>query len=425
MNPMSHYKKNIMATYSAQVVSVICNFICSILAARMLGATGQGELALYVSFSALMILLLGLGLPSAIVYFLAGNKLAKGKVIPLVISLTLVLLTAFGLMYFLLRQTSILSIFLPDFIIHQNLWSVVLFVHLLLQMINQYLVGILQAENNFKQSGLITAAGSLLLLGLYTAYYVGLIPALWSPIYWILASLLLVAGVQYFIFMLLLYKHDKAYFQFIPFSLHEIKPIWVFASLAFMANVVQFLNYKMDLWLINFYHHNKEMIGVYSLAVGLAQLLWLLPNAVHSVLYTFTSGKYTMQEKTAKTAKTSAWLLLYALVAGVIGYILSIYLVPYLFGSAFQEVPSIIALLLLGIIPLSGALALSAYFAGIHKIHINLYGSCIGLMVSLLLNILLIPTYGIRGAAISSILSYVSTALYYYILFFKHQKVNR
>ena len=92
---------------------------------------------------------------------------------------------------------------------------------------------------------------------------------------------------------------------------------------------------------------------------------------------------------------------------------------------AFQEVPSIIALLLLGIIPLSGALALSAYFAGIHKIHINLYGSCIGLMVSLLLNILLIPTYGIRGAAISSILSYVSTALYYYILFFKHQKVNR
>lgn len=424
MKPVSLFKENIIASYAAQVVAVVCNFLCSVLAARMLGPEGQGDLALYVSFTAFVTLLIGLGLPSAVVFFLASGKIEKGKIIPIVIAVTLILLAGFGILFFIAKGTNMLDVFLPDFVLKNDAWACVLLIHLLLLMLNQYFISLLQAENSFISSGVISVIGSVLLLLMYSFKYFEWVIIDFPPIYWILCSLFVTAGIQYFIFMMRIYRFDKSYFSFQPFSLAEIRPLLWFAGVAYLANIVQFLNYKMDLWFINYFYHDKEMIGVYSLAVGLAQLVWLLPNAVHSVLYTFVSSESEMQEKVLKTAKTSRLLLLYAVVVGVSGYLLSVYLVPLLFGSSFSAAPSIIGILLFGVVPLSGAMAVSAYFAGIQKIKLNLYGSVLGFVVCLILNLILIPQYGIKGAATASVFSYISTVIFYYLIFFKQKKIH-
>jgi len=49
------------------------------------------------------------------------------------------------------------------------------------------------------------------------------------------------------------------------------------------ANVAQFLNYKLDVFVVGFFAGTAS-VGRYTLAVSLAQLLWLMSNSVASVL---------------------------------------------------------------------------------------------------------------------------------------------
>jgi hypothetical protein len=76
------FRRDIIASYTSQIVVVLCNFICSILAARMLGAKGQGDLALYSSFTGFVTLLIGMGLRRLLYILLQAKKLKKGKSSP-------------------------------------------------------------------------------------------------------------------------------------------------------------------------------------------------------------------------------------------------------------------------------------------------------------------------------------------------------
>lgn len=418
---MSAFKKNIFGSYLTQIVSVAFNFICSILAARMLGAGGQGDLTLYVSFTAFVTLLLGLGLPSAIVHFVASQKIAKQKIIPILSTVSLLLLLVFSGIFFLTRGLQVSNIFLPVFVLKNNLWSYVLVVHLLVLIMNQYFNALLQAENNFISAGFVTALGSAFLFVLYAAKYFHFIALDLHPIYWIFGSLFLVATLQYFILFLKIYKLDRAYFQFRSFTMLEIKPLLIFAIIAYIANIMQFLNYRMDLWFINYFHHNKQMIGVYGLAVTLAQIVWHLPTALHGVLFTFSSSENALSAKLQKTEKSARWLFVYGILAGDIGYLLSIYLVPLWFGNEFADASKLIGILLFGIVPFCYGMGISAFFAGIHKVHINMYASCIGLVACIAFDLLLIPKYGMVGAAYASVISYVASVVF---LFFKFRQIR-
>mgnify|MGYP000899080319 FL=1 len=414
---MSVFRRDIIASYTSQIVVVLCNFICSILAARMLGAKGQGDLALYSSFTGFVTLLIGMGLPSALVYFIASKKIEKGKVIPLLISATVLFLMLFVMLFFTAKEMGFMRIFLPNFILENTLWSYVLIVHLLLLMMSQYFNSLLQAEGQFTRSGILSIVGSVLLLTLYWIQYSGQVNTGIMPIYWIVGSLFLVAGIQYFVQMLLLFRIDRTYFAFQHFAVFEIQSIVAFALLAYVANLVQFLNYKMDLWFINYYHNSKEMIGVYALSATLAQIVWHLPNALHNVLYTYVSSNSDWESKLRRAAKSSHWLLLYGIAAGVLGYLLSIWLVPIWFGDEFSKGSQIIGILLFGIIPFCYGIGISAFFAGIHKVYINMYASMIGLIFCVILDIWWIPDYGIVGAAYASVISYLASTIFLFINF--------
>jgi Na+-driven multidrug efflux pump len=114
--------------------------------------------------------------------------------------------------------------------------------------------------------------------------------------------------------------------------------------------------------------------------------------------------------------------LIYGIVAGILGYLLSIFIVPSLYGKDFSSVSSIILILLFGIVPIASALAISAFFAGIQKIKVNLYGSIIGLIVCLIFDVLLLPNYGIKGAAWATVFSYNATVLYYVYMFYRYKQ---
>ena len=62
-----------------------------------------------------------------------------------------------------------------------------------------------------------------------------------------------------------------------------------YGSLAYLAMLLQFLNYRVDYWIVQHFR-GDEALGLYSLASSLAMMLWMLPRAAASVLLPATAA---------------------------------------------------------------------------------------------------------------------------------------
>ena len=384
--------------------------------ARMLGASGQGELALYTNFILLSSLLLGAGLPAGIVHFIAARKIEQKQVLSILLTVLLIGFALLLLILSILQSATLLSTFIPTLFHHNSVWFWLMLLHLLLVLLNIFLSSILQAEALFGKASYILISGSITLLLLYALRYFALTGIHIPPFNWILLALISSQLIQLIFFLRQVYTTNPDYLHLEQIQIGAIRPLIQFAFLAFMTNLIQFLSYKMDIWFVN-YFHGKQLTGIYALGVSLAQMLWLLPSAIQSVLYAFISTHTDRQLIVQRTIKTTRQIAVYAISAGITGYLLSIYLVPILFGEEFRESVQCIGFLFIGVVPFCLSMAVSGYFAGTGRVRINLYSAILGFIVCMAADLLLIPSYGILGAAIASSISYISTVTFLLVKF--------
>jgi len=384
--------------------------------ARMLGASGQGELALYTNFILLSSLLLGAGLPAGIVHFIAARKIEQKQVLSILLTVLLIGFALLLLILSILQSATLLSTFIPTLFHHNSVWFWLMLLHLLLVLLNIFLSSILQAEALFGKASYILISGSITLLLLYTLRYFAITGIHIPPFNWILLALISSQLIQLIFFLRQVYTTNPDYLHLEQIQIGAIRPLIQFAFLAFMTNLIQFLSYKMDIWFVN-YFHGKQLTGIYALGVSLAQMLWLLPSAIQSVLYAFISTHTDRQLMIQRTINTTRQIAVYAISAGITGYLLSIYLVPILFGEEFRESVQCIGLLFIGVVPFCLSMAVSGYFAGTGRVRINLYSAILGFIVCMAADLLLIPSYGILGAAIASSISYISTVTFLLVKF--------
>ena len=382
----------------------------------MLGASGQGELALYTNFILLSSLLLGAGLPAGIVHFIAARKIEQKQVLSILLTVLLIGFALLLLILSILQSATLLSTFIPTLFHHNSVWFWLMLLHLLLVLLNIFLSSILQAEALFGKASYILISGSITLLLLYALRYFAITGIHIPPFNWILLALISSQLIQLIFFLRQVYTTNPDYLHLEQIQFGAIRPLIQFAFLAFMTNLIQFLSYKMDIWFVN-YFHGKQLTGIYALGVSLAQMLWLLPSAIQSVLYAFISTHTDRQLMIQRTINTTRQIAVYAISAGITGYLLSIYLVPILFGEEFRESVQCIGLLFIGVVPFCLSMAVSGYFAGTGRVRINLYSAILGFIVCMAADLLLIPSYGILGAAIASSISYISTVTFLLIKF--------
>jgi Na+-driven multidrug efflux pump len=95
-----------------------------------------------------------------------------------------------------------------------------------------------------------------------------------------------------------------------------------------------------------------------------------------------------------------------AAVCGVAGWIASELLTVSLFGEGVAGVPSLIGILLLGIVPFSVAKVIGNYLAGSNAVALNAVATIPTLIVAVALALLLIPGYGATGAAWATVVAY-------------------
>jgi len=160
-------------------------------------------------------------------------------------------------------------------------------------------------------------------------------------------------------------------------------------------------------------------VGPYTLAVSLAQLLWLMSSSVASVLLPKVAAATDVSDSVRHTTRVTRLSLLATALCGLALGLLGTQAIPLLYGEAFR--PSIVALvwLLPGVVVFSIANVLAAYIAGIGKPHLNLWVSGISLIITIGLDLALIPKLNIAGAAIASTVSYSVSALMLIVFFIR------
>lgn len=189
-------------------------------------------------------------------------------------------------------------------------------------------------------------------------------------------------------------------------SIAETKKIVQYGLKSHLSNVVSFFNYRADVFLVNFFL-GPISLGVYVLSVQISEKLWLISNAVSTVI---TPKLALLSSDTNETKKITPFVcrlvILLTLVGAFFLYISTKYFVFYIFGVEYIEVIDVMLYLIPGLVLWSGSRVISSDLAAHGVLSVNLYTSIAVLSINILGNIILIPALGLVGGALSTTLAY-------------------
>lgn len=407
-------KKGIVFTYSGQIINILLGFINSVLIARIVGPANLGDYAIVLNFINLLVLILGFGIPTYLVYLTGSNKIKLNDLFNLVFSILIVGAIVLLILFSSLNKLDLTYLILPS----RLLPNVYFYVYLtfLLQFFNSLLISFLNGKKRFTT---VTFA-AIILPGLTAtfnlSYFFLKIQSKYDPII-VLLFFNLISLLFQFLLLIFSIRNEISKSEFELNKVYSIfKNLIGLSSVVYFTGVIQFLNYKLDLWVLSYNVSNKVEISSYFLATQISQLLWVLPSAIHTVLFSHISDD-KLNDSPKIVSGTFTIVFIYAITASLVLYQITPIMVKYLYGGGYVNVENYVGILLLGIIPLSCSLILSSFFAGSNKFIINFKASAISFIMTLLFNFILIPKYGAYGAAYSSVISYLCATLFLYFRF--------
>ena len=386
-------------TFSQQLLSLVLGFTVSIISARSLGRTGVGILTLTLLFSTMVITFVSFGVPAATIYLLGSKKYKLEEVVfsNLVLSLIQSILGLSGALI-------VLFLFKDRFFSNVNssylYWIITI---IPISLLNTNLRGIFQAVGDFRAFNITTisrvAWTAILLVVLVIFRATTIFTIIFANI---LASFLTLALILYF-----LRRHVS--FSTIQFKTNGnyLRDNFKYGIKVYISSVFTFFNYKQDRFLLNAYL-SPSSVGVYNVGANLGEKLWLVSQSVSIVLFPkIASLEDDEKQRRWMTPFITRHLFMGTAIAAAILFWITPFLIRILYGDEFSEAASVLQIILPGVVFLTISRVVSNDISGRGRPGINTILSGFAVIINLLANILLIPSYGIKGAAWASTISYI------------------
>jgi O-antigen/teichoic acid export membrane protein len=194
---------------------------------------------------------------------------------------------------------------------------------------------------------------------------------------------------------------------------------WPFVATIGLTNVISLLNYRASLFLVERFH-GLSTAGTYSVAVTVAELLWLLSSSVTVSAYS-KIGHPDVKVAASMTVQAVRINVLATVAAAPVLLGLAWWALPWVMGEAYAASLWPLAALLPGVAAYAAASSLSAFYTN-HLGRPQLSGMIAGLSlaVSFVLGLLLVPGLGALGAGIASSLGYTLAIVAAYGVFLRH-----
>ncbi|MFL6011857.1 MAG: hypothetical protein ACJ734_08745 [Gaiellaceae bacterium] len=172
------------------------------------------------------------------------------------------------------------------------------------------------------------------------------------------------------------------------------------------VQVVNLIGYRIELFLLEYYE-GVAAVGIYSIAVQAAEALWLIPAAIATAI---TGPAVHEQEREAvrRVSKAALRAVLYTgIAAGVVG-VVAPFLIPLLFGDAFEGATRPLLFLLPGVVAYGTVTVLVVYISVRRgRPRLALTVSLAGMLATTAAAVPLIAEYGKTGAAAASAIGYL------------------
>lgn len=176
------------------------------------------------------------------------------------------------------------------------------------------------------------------------------------------------------------------------------------------SNVMSFFNYRADVLLLSWLLGDLRLIAYYAIAVRLAEMTFMIPDAISAMLYpAISSSERPDADRFAPSVARFTMLATGLAAAAIIpaGFVAIWFLLPHEFRPAFPA----LVVIMPGIVSLSLSKVLASYISGVGRPMPTAVAAIVALTVNIVANLILIPRWGIVGASASSLISYTCHAL--------------
>jgi O-antigen/teichoic acid export membrane protein len=384
------FVRDVAGTAGTRVIQAVCAMVAGILVARLIGPTGNGTLSVLVALGGMAVLLGSLGLHYATVYFMGRFKEERDRVISNAIVV--------GVVGGLVSAGALTAVALPfDRKLLGTVPHELFFIYLAVipcayfnMMARNILlsigrVAIYNVPDLLEGTGLI--AGTALLLaaaGRHLGPLVGLRVAI---------------EVSVTVFLVLQLRRTLA-FRFKP-SRRVLQEETRYGLRNYAASVLWVLLLQSDVVLCN-YFLGRGPTGVYSIAVSLGLPVTLLSTVVGLLTFQRVSTDESRPTRIANTNRTLR--LMVPMVGGLaaVAAALAPLLVPLIYGDRFRGAATALIILLPGLFVLSLETVMMNFLGGEGSPAIVYQAPIVGLVANFVVNLFVIPRYGINGAATTS-----------------------
>jgi O-antigen/teichoic acid export membrane protein len=168
------------------------------------------------------------------------------------------------------------------------------------------------------------------------------------------------------------------------------------------------LQFRSDAFLVNAII-GIQATGIYSVTSGLAETLWYIPNALGIVMFSRAVDPNADSGRIAAVLTRST--LAVSLALAIPTFILGPRFVRFVYGTQFADAGVALRYILPGIVAYSVVAVLTRYITGRGRPGTTTLIMLVGLAVNITSNLILIPRMSINGAALSSSISYIVTAV--------------
>ncbi|HYM52029.1 MAG TPA: polysaccharide biosynthesis C-terminal domain-containing protein, partial [Candidatus Dormibacteraeota bacterium] len=181
-----------------------------------------------------------------------------------------------------------------------------------------------------------------------------------------------------------------------------------YGARSYPGSVAGFFNYRADVFLLSALVGDPRAIGLYSVAVSLAELTFFVPDSVATVFFPRVASANRTTADELAPAVSRFTVLMTALTA--LGLIPTGFVAVYLIIPDFSASLPAFLIILPGILALSLSKVLSSYVSGVGLPQRVAFVSSSALAINLAANLILIPPFGFYGAAAASLISYAAHA---------------
>ena len=388
----SDFVRKVAETFATRVLLIGIGLITSVIVARILGPEGRGLYAVAAAIGAIGVQFGNLGLHASNTYYVAKDR----SLLPALVGNTFVVSFAFGgggafaawIVFSLWPDLAPVNGFL---LIIALTWipfglAYMLMQNLLLGLQEVRAYNVVELTTKILSVCLITVVIAFNLTSVETVFSAGLV-SLFISFLWALWRL-----------KPHLYKMPL---PSLPLFTKNIR----YGLKAYIATFFAFLVLRIDLLMVK-YILGSEQAGYYSIAATMADMVYMLPVVVGTILFPKLSALSDVRKKWELAKKISYGVGCLMLVLVVAAVLLAEPVVGFLYGKAFLSAVPAFIWLMPAILLLSVNTVLMNYFASIGMPSIVIYSPGVAALLNIVLNIYLIPGWGCVGAAWSSVAAY-------------------